>query len=229
MGPARLDRFMRRLAAERRVVLLGGLAVIAHGYSRSTHDADVWLEPMSSPAEWAGFVDGIAAWEPGLRLVRLPYWQAVADVAELAAVADEIGMVRLLGLECPLDLFRRPNELEENAFEQVWAGSSRSEDGTFLPHPVDVLLSKDDSGRGKDFGDQRFLEEKIRAEWSAKLIGATTAEAEALLARYADHAVCAAALQNPDPAVQALARGLLEEMAAQGDWFSRDVLAGLKG
>lgn len=228
MGPARLDGLMRRLAAEKRVVLLGGLAVIAHGYSRSTHDADVWLEPMSSPAEWAEFVQGVAGWEPGLRLVRPPHWQGVVDVAELAAVADDIGMVRLLGLECPLDLFRRPNELEEEAFEQVWAGATRSEDGTFLPHPVDVLLSKEDTGRGKDFGDQRFLEEKIRAEWIGKLVNATTAEAEALLTRYADHAVCAAALQNPDVAVQALARGLLEEMAAHGDWFSRDVLAGVK-
>jgi hypothetical protein len=40
------DQFVRILTGSHRVMVLGGLAVIAHGLSRSTYDGDVWLEPM---------------------------------------------------------------------------------------------------------------------------------------------------------------------------------------
>ena len=40
------------LTRRHRVLLLGGLAVIAHGHSRHTKDADVWLDPMASPNVW---------------------------------------------------------------------------------------------------------------------------------------------------------------------------------
>jgi hypothetical protein len=46
------DLFIGKIAADYRVILLGGLAVIAHGLSRSTMDADVWLEPMDSAGTW---------------------------------------------------------------------------------------------------------------------------------------------------------------------------------
>lgn len=48
-----LDLFIRRLSSEGRVLVLGGLAVIAHGFSRTTKDADVWLEPFASSQDWA--------------------------------------------------------------------------------------------------------------------------------------------------------------------------------
>jgi len=40
------DEFIRHLSREHRVVVIGGLAVIAHGLSRGTMDANVWLEPL---------------------------------------------------------------------------------------------------------------------------------------------------------------------------------------
>ena len=40
------DQFIRKLTQRHRVVVLGGLAVIAHGLSRSTYDGDIWLDPM---------------------------------------------------------------------------------------------------------------------------------------------------------------------------------------
>lgn len=43
--------FVRRLTQSHRVVVLGVLAVIAHGLSRSTYDGDIWLEPMASVEE----------------------------------------------------------------------------------------------------------------------------------------------------------------------------------
>lgn len=43
-----VETFIDRLTATHRVVVLGGLAVIAHGYSRHTKDADIWLETKIS-------------------------------------------------------------------------------------------------------------------------------------------------------------------------------------
>ena len=225
MGASRLDGFLRRLTSERRVLLLGGLAVIAHGLPRATKDADVWLEPMSSASEWADAV--AAAWAdfPELCLARLPHWTPLATREEIAVAAEETGIVRVLGLECPLDVFRKPNEIEMDDFEMMWARSTLKEDGVHLLDAADLLLSKEDTGRDHDIADLRFLESKVRADFGGRLTGCTLNEARALFARYADHIVCARALANPDPAVQALAREQLTELAAQGDWFSRDVLA----
>ncbi len=227
MGAARLDAFLRRLTGERRVLLLGGLAVIAHGLSRATKDADIWLEPMASADEWAGVLTAAWADFSDLRLTRLPHWTPLATSAEIAVAAEETGLVRVLGLECPLDVFREPNEIEIGDFEAMWERSTSKEDGVRVLDPVDLLVSKEDTGRDVDFADKRFLESKIRTDFGARLATCPPDEARALLARYADHVVCERALANPDAAVQALARGVLAELAAQGDWFSRDALARL--
>ena len=229
MGSARLDAFLRRLTAERRVLLLGGLAVIAHGLSRATKDADVWLEPMSSSDEWARVLASAWADFPDLRFARLPHWTPLVSREEIADAVDETGMVRVNGLECPLDIFRKPNEIETEDFETMWARSTLKEDGVHLLDPIDLLVSKEDTGRDHDVADQRFLEGKIRRDFGARLAVDSLEEARALFARYTDHVVCEHALRNPDPAVQALAREVLEELVAQGDWFSRDVLARLDG
>ena len=54
-----VQTFIDRLTESHRVVVLGGLAVIAHGYSRHTQDADVWLDPMESPEVWAAALENV--------------------------------------------------------------------------------------------------------------------------------------------------------------------------
>jgi len=225
MGSPRLDAFLRALTARHRVLLLGGLAVIAHGLSRATKDADVWLDPLDSSVDWAAAVQDVASQFPETALATLPGWRRLASLTELAAAADEIGMVRVLGLECPLDIFRRPNELDEAAFDEVWGRSTMKEDGVRLPEPLDVLQSKLETGRDSDCADLAFLESKVRGSFGDRLATATLEEARHLFARYTDHVVARRALANPNPAVQLLAREILEELAAQGDPFSRDLLA----
>ena len=44
-----VQTFIDSLTSRYRVVVLGGLAVIAHGYSRHTQDADIWLDPLTVP------------------------------------------------------------------------------------------------------------------------------------------------------------------------------------
>ena len=50
------SEIIERLAAQQRVLILGGIAVIAHGPSRTTEDADVWLDPMESIENWCDVV-----------------------------------------------------------------------------------------------------------------------------------------------------------------------------
>jgi hypothetical protein len=45
-----VEQFIEQLAIRARVLMIGGLAVIAHGLSRATKDADIWLEPLDNEA-----------------------------------------------------------------------------------------------------------------------------------------------------------------------------------
>ena len=41
-----VEKFLESLTENFRIILLGGLAVVAHGLPRTTKDADIWLEPV---------------------------------------------------------------------------------------------------------------------------------------------------------------------------------------
>lgn len=75
-------QFIEELARRHRVLVIGGLAVIAHGFNRPTKDADVWLEQVCS--QFAG-----------LTVHTLPGWRLVAG-REIATAAEEGEMVRVL-------------------------------------------------------------------------------------------------------------------------------------
>ena len=224
---ATFQQFLARAATRQRVVLIGGLAVIAHGYSRPTKDADAWLEPLDSPEAWAAALCATLAEFADLRLWCLAERRDV-EAGRLAEVIATFGVVRVCGLHADLDLFRRPNNLACEDFQTVWGQAEPWADDVRVMDPMDLILTKENTGREQDRQDIGFLEAKIRTDFGARLAVASLDEARALLARYADHVVCERALTNPDPAVRALARGVIEELAAAGDWFSRDVLARLE-
>ena len=219
------DIFIRRLTARHRVVVLGGLAVIAHGLSRSTYDGDIWLEPMASSEEWAAVLERMCQNCGNLTLHRLPGWMKVEGGA-LAEAVEETGMVRVSGLDCPLDVFRKPNEFDEGDFDEVCRHAIHRADGTLLPHPADLIRSKMDTGRDQDRIDILHLESVIRAEYRERLPRSTPAEARAMLERYSDWEVLAVALEHPAEEVRELARAHLREFAAEGDPFSQAILAG---
>jgi hypothetical protein len=50
--PGETAQIVESLAAKHRVLVQGGMAVIAHGLSRTTIDADIWLDPMAGIAAW---------------------------------------------------------------------------------------------------------------------------------------------------------------------------------
>lgn len=219
------DRFIRPLTRNHRVVVLGGLAVIAHGYSRSTYDGDVWLDPMSDSVEWCAVLEKACEEFGGLVLQRLPGWVPVAG-SELVAAVEETGMIRIHGLDCPLDVFRKPNEFELEEFDGVCARAVPRSDGTLLPDPLDLIQSKLDTGRDKDRQDIMHLESVVRADYKKRLPLATLEEAGKLLGRYSEWEVLRAALENPLPEVRELAMSHLREFAAAGDPFSQAILEG---
>jgi hypothetical protein len=215
--------FIQKLTRDRDVIVIGGLAIIAHGFNRPTKDVDVWLDPLESPSSWAETVQSVCDHFPNLTIHTLPGWRMV-EGQDVASAAEEVGMVRILGLDCPLDVFRRPNEFPEDSFAEVLSRCTRNNDGTWLPDPIDLAVTKDLTNREKDEHDIRFLESKIRSLWVAKLPLATAEEARSLFERYVDWQTCEAALRNPDLMVKEIAMGFLREFAEEGDPFSAAIL-----
>jgi hypothetical protein len=158
----------KELAARHRVIMLGGLAVISHGHSRPTYDADIWLDSNLSPDEWAEAVWKLTEHHPALRFVAIAWWTDISR-NQLAEVISRDGVVRLMGSNQPLDIFRDPNEIEITSFDEVWSRALPLEDGTRLPDAVDLLLSKQDTGRDKDLQDIAFLEAKAERDYLEKL------------------------------------------------------------
>lgn len=223
---SRTDRFLSELTTSKRVVILGGLAVIAHGLSRSTDDANIWLEPMESAGEWCRFLEAKCDDFGNPTILRLPRWTPVAGKGLVEAI-EETGVLGIVGLDCPLDIFRKPNELEATQFNEVFQRGSLHRDGTTLPHPVDLIVTKSFTNRDKDFQDVAFLESVAREEYFAKLPTATPEEADFMLGRFAEWQVLKVALTNPSPQVKTLATDLLKEFAEAGDPFSKEILEGM--
>jgi hypothetical protein len=205
------------------VLVIGGLAVIAHGHNRSTKDADIWLEPMDSPADWAKALVQACEFFPGATIHSLPGWREVCGT-EIAIAAEEVGMVRIQGLDCPLYIFREPNEFPPGSFDEVYERATPNIDGTRLPDPLDIIVTKLNTDRAKDLEDSRFLESVIRERYRGILPTAPLVEVQRLLDRFLDWEVCAMALSNPAPEVKDYAARCLRELAADGDPFSKALL-----
>lgn len=217
-------QFITDLAREHRIILIGGLAVIGYGYNRPTKDADIWADPIGSPMSWARKLCGFIARYPNLTIHTLPGWREVTSTDEISAAADEVGMIRINGLDCPLDIFRRPNEFCEDSFDEVFARGRDNKDGSRLPDPLDLIITKLDTGRQQDFYDTQHLESIVRKNYAEVLPTASMEEVKALFDRFLDWQVCEHALRNPSQEVKDYTRRCLREMADEGDPFALSIL-----
>lgn len=217
------EEFLASLAQTHRVLLLGGVAVIAHGLSRTTDDADVWLDSALSLSDWCQALQQSLSEYPGHYFFDLLEKKKI-QTPELPEIVNEIGVVRVGGLDRYVDIFRRPNEMEETDFESAWGASSVMIEGARLLEETFLIRSKENSERMRDRYDVSFLEGKLRSEMSPLLRICTRAEAEQIFARFLDHVTAQAALENPDPAVRALALELLRELADANNPFAAEAL-----
>jgi len=212
-----------QLARRHRVLMLGGLAVVGHGLSRSTFDSDVWLDPDLPVGEWCLAVRSITAGQSRLQIVSIGNWKNVPE-KDFPEVIDRDGVVRIIGLNQPLDIFRKPNQLDPAEFNEIWNRSEILDDGTHLPDPIDLLVSKQETGREKDQTDIIFLEGKIQADYLARLPRASRDDAMRMLERFLTPRVAEAALAHSDQAVRDLGRRFLHELAEEGDPFAAEIL-----
>ncbi len=217
-------QFISTLASQHRIIVIGGLAVIAHGYNRPTKDADIWADPLDSALIWAEKLRDFLSQFPDLTIHRLPGWKKITTCGEIAAAAEELGMIRINGLNCPLDIFRRPNEFPENSFNEVYDRATVSADGTRLPDPLDLIITKLDTGRTQDFHDTQHLESLVRKHYAEVLPTASIDEVKTLFDRFLDWQVCEHALKNPSQEVKDYTLRCLEEMAGEGDPFAQAIL-----
>ncbi len=222
------DEIVRQLASRHRVVTLGGVAVISHGLSRNTHDLDVWLEPMESSDLWCSALLAVLQNSPELGVLDIGSFSPVKEM-EVPNIIGHDGVVRISGLDRPLDIFRRPNDTEISEFENIWGRATPQDDGTRLPDVVDLLLTKQDTGRAKDTYDIQFLEGKAEAIYLERLPGATQAEALEMLSRFLNPKVADAAAHHDDPIVRETGVRFLRELADEGDPFARDFLLKVSG
>jgi hypothetical protein len=214
------------LATEHRVVMLGGLAVISHGHSRPTFDADIWLDPSLPIDAWSKAVYSLKDAFPELRFIEIGAWQEIQE-DRFNSVIERDGVFRAMGASQPLNIFRAPNELPMEEFEEVWSRATRLDDGTRLPDVIDLLVTKQETGRDKDTQDIAFLEAKAEREYLEKLPGAPEEEAAAMLERFLTPPVAQLALQHPGQKVRTMALQFIREMADEGNPYARDILDSL--
>lgn len=215
---------IRELVGRCRVLTLGGVAVISHGLSRNTYDADIWIDPLDSVESWADKVSSILFEGHFGYPVAIGSWDPITR-DQLAETIENDGVLRVSGLNRPVDIFRRPNELPMEEFDAVWQRATLLDDGTRLPDAIDLLMTKQDTQRDKDVQDILFLEAKAEREYLARLPGTSAPEATAMLERFLTPKVAELALEHPASEVRELATRFLLELAAEGNPFARDIAA----
>jgi hypothetical protein len=219
------DLFVHSLAACHRVVMLGGMAMIAHGLDRKTKDVDVWLEPLETCVQWAKAVIETANAFPTSRFWSLAE-KRILRPEEIAAEVGQHGVLRVSGFDRDIDVFRDPNELDIASFDRVWRDAARELEGRVrLPNEIDLYQSKANTGRDHDWQDQLFLETKVKARFRDRLPVCDLPEATDMLERYLSPEVLVHAKGNPSAEVRELALKYLREFEAEGDPYSRDILA----
>ncbi len=82
--------------------------------------------------------------------------------AEIEEAIRLDGVLRVHGLSADLDLFRKPNGLELADFDAVWQQATTWADAVRVMDPIDLILTKADTGRNQDAQDVMFLELKVR-------------------------------------------------------------------
>ena len=107
--------FIAALTERYDVIVIGGLAVIAHGFNRPTKDADVWLDPMESASAWAEVVERICGKFANLSIHTLPGWREISgpEISE-AALRNPDAAVREMALS-----FLREFAAEGDPFSQA--------------------------------------------------------------------------------------------------------------
>jgi hypothetical protein len=215
------------LAGKRRTVLFGGLAVILHGLSRNTKDYDIWIDPLPDVQAWAEPIQQLLTQDPSLQAQRISAfggWKPIS-FSDLVAVGAEDRLIRISGVERPIDVFFVPNELEAGDFDGVWERGTSIDHGVRLMEAIDLIVTKQLTDRPHDETDIRFLTHKIETEYASRLKTCSEAEAASMLARFATPEIAAIAVrESKEDSIRAIGWKILHEMRDNGDPFAEQFI-----
>jgi len=221
--PLKVSRLLAELSETHRVVLIGGLAVIAHGLSRSTKDAAAWLDPLRTPEEWSAVVSALLEKHPQLTLQQIGTWSPFPSTDLATRIADD-RVIRIVGADRPLDLFREPHMIPIEDFDEVWDHATEIKDGIRLPSDIHLLLTKEDTGRPHDLLDIDFLQRKAEDRLITQVQTSSSEALQSIFDQFLTLRIAEAALENPHPDCQALGIKHLKELAQAGDPFAQQTL-----
>jgi hypothetical protein len=192
------------LCANNRVILLGGMAMLAHGFARFTRDVDIWLDPTEGIESWAGALASVVARFRNLKFVSAQTKNKVFQ-KKIKSLVEREEMIRITGLDMDVDVFFRPNNLRIEDFDSVWARSAEKEKGLKIPDEIDLGLTKMGTERIQDKIDIKWLDAKIIPALSKKLESCSLDEAGIVFARITSIPLLKSAMKNPNPHVRSLA------------------------
>ena len=165
---------------------------------------------------------------PGLKFYNLRK-QQTCQKDMVSEIISKDSVIRIIGLDRPLDIFWAPHNLKIDNFDSVWERSEITLNNIKVADEIDLLLTKEGTGRSVDIADIAFLESKIRKKMTAIMPSSSFEAASEILSRYYDYEVCRSALNNPDKRVVDLALQLLKQSADDGDPFAEEILEAFKG
>ena len=224
------EKFIEDLASRARIILIGGLAVIAHGFSRTTKDADIWMEPCTDNGQFSEILLSALNPKSKLSFYDLRNQSVIKDrtAENIESTIEKDSVIRIIGLDRPVDVFRIPNNMDADEFDNIWSRSKDISKNIRVLDEVDLLLTKEGAGRSHDLADITFLESKIRKSYCDELKSADYARVLSLFSRYYDYATCGAALENKNKEVRQLSIKYLNELKDSGDPFAIEILGSIK-
>ena len=205
------ERLVRMLCEKNRVILLGGIAMLAHGFARFTRDVDIWLDPTGGISAWVMSLSSAVAHFEKSKYVSART-KAEVDLAEIHPLVEAEEMIRITGLDMDVDVFFRPNNLKIDDFDSVWNRAVEKEKGLRIPDEIDLGLTKLGTERIQDRIDIEWLDAKIMPALSKKLDSCSLDEAEAVFSRITSIPLLTSAMKNPNPLVRSLAAMLRKKI-----------------
>jgi hypothetical protein len=222
-SPLKSHEAVRLIARNNRVIVLGGIALVLHGFHRTTKDVDVWIEPQKDARIWAA---GMKSFLGSHALTAARVDEETGEFVDIGLDEIEASVlrqrfIRVLGAERPIDAFRVPNHFDVDEFEEIWQRSIPLEDGTRLMGEVDLIVTKLETGRPHDEADIRFLQSKVENAYRQRLRTCSVTEAAELFERFSTPDLAQfAALMALDRSVRDFGIRTLVEMARNGDPYA---------
>ena len=197
------EQLILDFSTDTRAILLGGMAMLAHGFIRHTKDIDVWLDPTPGSEKWAKKITEKISMFKEIKLISV-YDKHEIKVSELAELAIEEDMFRIEGLDMMIDIFYRPNNLSVDDFENIWNRASTQERLLRIPDEIDLALTKLGTGRIQDQIDIEWLDAKIIPELQKILKSCDLNTASEIFSRISNKELCEAAIKNSNQLVKSL-------------------------